>query len=748
MRYVDAQGVNFAADGRTNDATDRNYYIDGMAGRSSISVIMESRITSETLINFYTPLYYQGKVIGVLRGVYLADKRMKELLTTSFFGVSSATFLCARDGSIIARSAGSDNVNLQELWGEEVMDGYVSREGMLSIRSAFEGGTEVSFTYKARGSTGNGYITPLGYADMMLVQTFPAEVTGRMYREAIRAGVMLVIALVTMFAIYIVIVILHNQRQKQRLMRDNRDMNYIIHGVPMLFEGGFVLVDLAAQTYRFLMWDETQEKNLPEQGTYAQLVAYILDRITDVDANAQIGQTLDTLRTRLGEGTDDIKLEYPEPGKAGGWCRLEIACLERQDGTPVKVLMAKQDISDIKREEMARQDELRRAMEAARAASNAKTTFLFNMSHDIRTPMNAIIGFADLAKKHIDDRDAALGYISKIRSSSDVLLRIINDILDLARIESGKTTLRPEASDIHQCMENIRDMFTESMNAKCIAFTVHTDVQDRFVLWDRLCVNKVLINLLSNAQKFTPEGGHVQLAVAQAAPATDGCAEYVIYVRDDGIGISREFMPRLFGSFERERTSTVAGITGTGLGLSIVKHLVDMMNGSISVESAPGQGSTFTLHLTFPIADSATVQSAEPEAADGSSLTGRHILLTEDNELNLEIAQELLRALGAEVTVARNGREAVQIVMDAAPGAIDAILMDIQMPVMDGYEAARAIRALPDPQKARIPIVAMTANAFAEDRKNAFACGMNEHIPKPIDARLLRRALYSLLKTQ
>lgn len=173
---------------------------------------MESRITSETLINFYTPLRYQGKVISVLRGVYLADKRMKELLTTSFFGVSSATFLCARDGSIIARSAGSESVILQELWGEEVTDGYISREGMLSIRSAFEGGTEISFTYKARGSTGNGYITPLGYADMMLVQTFPAEVTGRMYREAIRAGVMLVIALVTMFAIYILVVILHDQR--------------------------------------------------------------------------------------------------------------------------------------------------------------------------------------------------------------------------------------------------------------------------------------------------------------------------------------------------------------------------------------------------------------------------------------------------------------------------------------------------------------------------------------------------------
>lgn len=748
VRYVDAQGINITADGRSNDATDRHYYLDGMAGHSGISVIMESRITSETLINFYTPLYHDGQIIGVLRGVYLADRRMKELLNTSFFGVPSATFLCAHDGSIIACSEAAQDADLQELWVEDPANRYVSGEDMLAIRSALANGTELCFTYRSSGSTGNGYITPLGHADMLLVQTFPAKVTGRMYSEAIRAGVFLVLSLVTLFAAYIVTVIVHNQRQKRRLMRENRDMNYIIHGVPMLFEG-FVLVDLAAKTFRFLLWNESHEEALPEEGLYADLVAHILSRISDGDERAQIGQTLDVqaLRDRLLGGVDEFKLEYPEPEGNGRWHRLEIACLERENGVASKVLLAEQDISDIKREELSRQDELLRAMETAREASRAKSTFLFNMSHDIRTPMNAIIGFTDLARTHVNDREAVLNDLQKIRSSSDVLLRIINDILDLARIESGKTTLHPEPSSIIRCMDTVRDMFTEGMRAKDIAFTTQVDVQDAFVVWDELRIHKILINLLSNAQKFTPSGGHVSMCFVQTAPAVCGRASYEITVQDDGIGISESFMPRLFGSFERERTSTVAGINGTGLGLSIVKHLVDMMGGSIDVTSAPGEDSTFTVRLTVPVAaDGQPVQSEAPACGEASSLTGRRILLAEDNELNLEIAQEILMALGAQVSVAHNGEEALHAVMSAAPGEIDAVLMDIQMPVMDGYEAARAIRALDDPEKAGIPIVAMTANAFDEDRRNAFASGMNEHISKPVDSRLLARTLTALLQ--
>ena len=745
VRFANAEGINYSADGRTNDARDREYYQEGMQGHSGISVTMQSRITNETLVNFYTPLRRNGQIIGVLRGVYLADVRMKDILESSFFGVDATSFLCMADGTLIAGSGGTGQIPYSNLLDTLSDPSYLSEGVAETVREALTSGEPTAFTYRMEYGLGNGYIIKLESQDWYLVQTFPAAVTARMYHEAVQAGVILEIALIVLFLAYIVYIVVSNRRQRKRLMAENRDMHYVIHGVPQLFDR-FILADLEQGTYRYLMDGAPAYGQIAPSGAYPELASYILDNV-DGERDRQRMETFlepDSLRTRFEQGVFEISMEHRSRRSAGVWVRLSAVCVERKAGAPVKVLLATQDITDTKREEQERQEVLQNAMQAAERANRAKSTFLFNMSHDIRTPMNAIIGFADLAAQSMDDPETAKNYIGKIKSSGDILLNIINDILDLARIESGKTTLHPAPADLRAVMDNLKDMFSEAMEDAGIAFRLEMEAQDPCVVCDQVRVNQIVINLLSNAQKFTPQGGSILCRLAQTAPARGGTADYCLTIQDTGIGISPEFLPRIFGAFEREHSTTVVGIQGTGLGLSIVKNLVEMMHGDISVESTLGQGTTFTVLLSFPVAPAEAAES-DGQTLPAASFTGKRVLLVEDNELNREIAMEILRRSGIQVDTAEDGRIAVDRVLQSPPGTFDLILMDIQMPNMDGYEATRTIRALKDPTRAGIPIVAMTANAFEEDRKNALDCGMNDHISKPINVPTLMECLGRIL---
>ena len=395
------------------------------------------------------------------------------------------------------------------------------------------------------------------------------------------------------------------------------------------------------------------------------------------------------------------------------------------------------------REQQDRNALLQAALTEAEVASRAKTTFLFNMSHDIRTPMNAILGFTDLALRHCQEPERVCGYLEKIRQSGNLLLHLINDVLDLGRIESGKTQLSPAPFDLNSAVSTARDLFSESMAENGLTFTVDSHLQNPDVVCDGLRLDQIVTNLLSNAQKFTPRGGTVEFSLNQVGK-TESTARFVLTVRDNGIGMAEDFVPRAFDSFERAQTSTVTGIQGTGLGLSIVKRLVDAMGGEISLTSAPGKGTTFRIQLTFPLAP-----HPEPRQELSGSRPFRPedcpLLLVEDNALNREIAEELLTAKGFPVVTAANGQQAVDRVASSRPGEIQLILMDIQMPVMDGYAAARAIRALADPRLSQIPILALTANAFESDRKNALSAGMNGHVSKPIQADRLYAAIRDAL---
>ena len=384
------------------------------------------------------------------------------------------------------------------------------------------------------------------------------------------------------------------------------------------------------------------------------------------------------------------------------------------------------------------------ALEVAEKASKAKTDFLSNMSHDIRTPMNAIIGITTLMKNELHQPEKLAEHLGKLETSGRLLLGIINDILDMSRIESGKVTLNVEKMNLPQQISQLDSVIRQQANQRRQTFTVNTLVQHENVLADPNRLNQVLMNILSNAVKYTPTGGHIRLDVDELTH-TEHYAKYRFVVQDDGIGMSEEFQKHIFEPFERERTSTVSKVQGTGLGMAITRSIVDLMGGSISVESASGKGTRFEVVLELPIdieADTAQKAQALPEEDDAvSPLSGMKFLCAEDNALNAEILQMLLETKGASCTICSNGQEIVDAFASVRPGEYDMILMDVQMPVMDGLEATRRIRNGENPLGRTIPILAMTANAFLEDMQKSKEAGMDEHLSKPVDISALEQTV-------
>lgn len=378
------------------------------------------------------------------------------------------------------------------------------------------------------------------------------------------------------------------------------------------------------------------------------------------------------------------------------------------------------------------------AVENAESANHAKSTFLFNMSHDIRTPMNAIIGYADLASRHLDDPAKLKNYMENIQVCGQNLLMLLNNVLNLARIENDKTEMEYSVSDVEKDFRNCVAMFRNQADSKGQTLTVTTHLLYPYVYADIPHLTEICTNLVSNAVKYTGAGGTIRCNVTQKPGEKEGWCDTVVTVADNGIGMSQEFQKHIFEPFERERTSTVTKVEGSGIGMGIVKKLVGLMSGTVAVESKIGVGSKFTVTIPCRIASEDETQAKrETNPSDQKCLCGTRILLTEDNDLNAEIATELLQEEGCTVDRAKDGVECVDMLEKAANGTYQLILMDIQMPVMNGYDAARKIRGLDDPQKANIPIIAMTANAFTEDRQVALDAGMNDHIAKPINMNVL-----------
>lgn len=869
VMFTDAKGIDHATDGRTCDISWRPFFLSGMKGESDSIVLFDSHFFDETMVCFYTPVYYKGEIIGVLRGTYMAERYLQDMLAVTYFGEPAGVYLCVPDGSIIASSAGevlSGNL-IDMLTGTNVIDENTA----VKVRNIFKNGGEGTFICESDSKTDNICVTYLEDNDFILVQTFPKSVTQGMIQDENVTGVQLEFMLIGLFAAYIVILIIRLRQEKKGLQQENREMGYIIGGVNTLFSR-FCLIDLEENTYQYLAGTRPETPSLAVSGPYRDLADQLCNRMIEEDARHKFAEEIsrDAIVSSL-EGQNDLRFEsHVMRDGAPAWEHINIICLERNEGRASKVLLIRQVITEQVEKKQEQTQALQDALMQAQHANQAKTTFLSNMSHDIRTPMNAIIGFATIAFSHIDNKEQVRDCLQKVLSSSNHLLSLINDILDMSRIESGKVQIKEQECNISELMHNLVNIIQPQVKAKQLELFIDTfEVNNEDVIADPLKLNQVFINLMSNAVKYTPAGGTITFRIIQKTTFRHGYGDYSFIIKDNGIGMSPKFVQHVFEPFEREVTATQSGIQGTGLGMAITKNIVEMMNGKISVESELGKGSTFTVELSLKLQDNeknsvqireleglrslvvdddlntcdsvskmlrqigmraewttsgreaayrakladeegdpyhtyiidwqmpelsgvetarrirqsvrgdvpiiiltaydwtdieeeakqagvtafcakplfmsdlkAALLSAnhladkkEEEAAPWTlaDFGGKRILLVDDVELNREIAEVILTEAGFVVEMAPDGTDAVAMVENSEEGYYDAVLMDVQMPIMDGYEATRTIRKLPREDVKNLPIIAMTANALEEDKAAALKNGMNAHLSKPLD---------------
>ncbi len=876
--FVTPDGVAYNGDGREERVLDREYYARGMQGESGVSAIAHAAFDEQNVMVFYAPVSYEGQVVGVFVCAYREDT-LTRFMTTSFFGVQTATYLCESDGTIVASSADVSNED-----GESTFDLFVDLEldgeGIEQLSRGAEDGDAVGFAYEQTGAAGNAYLTKLPSYDWLILRTFPESITKSMVENANRAGMILVVGILVAGALFIVVLMLQARKQKDQLLLERQEATRIIDASTNLFSR-LLAVDLVAGTYQYLKSDGL-DSAMGTGGRYTDLLAFWVDSVNPEDRSQAIA-ALDpqVLRRDLRPEVPYLQKEY-RTSRDGQeyWLQVSTLCVARDRlGRPTDVLVVIQDVTEAKSRELASRQALEDAFRAAEHASQAKSDFLNSMSHDIRTPMNSIMGLTAIASMHVEDADRVRECLANISSASRHLLGLINEVLDMAKIESGSIGLSEEEFVLSETVESLLSIVHPQITAKDQVLKVDlVDIEHEHVLGDPTRLQQVFVNIMGNAVKFTPEGGSIGLRITELPSriAGSGCFEFIF--TDTGCGMSEEFMETVFEPFTRANDSRTTKVEGTGLGMAIVKSVVSLMNGTVDVSSVLGEGTTFTVTVHLKLRDGRTedlselagvrvlvvdddeiaceaaaalltdigmapsyatsgpdgveaVAQAERDgepfcavildwrmpgmsgleaakairesaqaqvpiiilsgydwsmieqearevgvdafiskplfrtrlvsvmkdligggAGDGADqralleecrFAGRRILLTEDNAMAAEIAKEIIGMTGADVEHAENGQLAVRMLEEHEPGYYDVVLMDIQMPVMNGYEATEAIRRAGEqrPDLAEIPIIAQSADAFAEDVKRSRDAGMNAHLAKPLEIEALVKML-------
>ena len=538
-------------------------------------------------------------------------------------------------------------------------------------------------------------------------------------------------------------VFLINQAEK----RESEEYLSVINGLASDYQNVYE-VNIGTNTMKAFKTSERITDMLGESFhsmNYSDAVKAYVDYAVFPEDQAEVRPVFEpeTLKNLLNGVRSFTKVYRNDEGKY-----TEMKCIRMDEGDEHLIFGFGVKDAEI-RKNLEKEQMLERALKEAESANKAKSEFFFNMSHDIRTPMNAIIGFTQLMRRHLGEPDREKQYLDKIESSSQYLLELINNVLEMSRIENGRLTLDENIWNAKEFNDILASVFEGQMAEKGITFTRTIDVVHQNVYCDSLKLQEIFLNILSNALKYTPSGGSVSMELKEIPSTVPGHAKYQTIITDTGIGMSREYLPHIFETFSREKTSTEGKVMGTGLGMPIVKQLIDLMNGSIDIESEPGKGTKITVCLDHRIATEAEITAVERKSAtvtDSQEFArGKRILLAEDNELNAEIAIELLSEYGFEIERASDGIICVDMLTKREAGYYDLILMDVQMPNMDGYKTTEVIRGLGDKKLSEIPILAMTANAFEEDRQNALAAGMNGHISKPVDVNKLIEELALIL---
>ena len=753
---VDSDGIYTDNRGKQAQVSDRFYYQDGMAGHSGVDMIFNGRIAHEDLMIFYAPLWVDGEVVGILTGRY-GEKQMRKIIAATYFEEPAATYLCLPDGTVFSSSNDNDSPE-NVLTALQKADG-ADKKTLETLEDALENGRSKSLTYTSRQGSNAAYVTKLPGKDWMLLQVFPVKVTNSMLRESNGIALSLELWLILLFAGYILILVMENRRQKAKLVMEKQEMRDIVDSTSQLFSR-FILVDLKNDSYEYLKSDFREREKADDagsgeiflqKGAYSQLRNYWNARVAQEDEQIRKQFAISAIQQNLKEDISYLQYEYRVREDDIRWTQISVLCLKRENGVPVSVLMAVQDVTELKEAELKNRMAMEEAYRAAKAANEAKTVFLSNMSHDMRTPLNAIIGFSALVDRDAEQPDKVRQHNGQIAASGQHLLNLINNVLDMSKIESGQSALNIAAFDLKELLEELDAAMQPQIQEKRQSLEIGVSgLKEERLLGDRPRLRQILLNLMSNAATYTPEGGKIALTVLGLPETSKGYAHLRFQVQDNGIGIGPEFMEHIFDPFTRENNTTASGILGAGLGMAITKNLVDLMGGTISVQSTQGQGSTFRVELELRYPDAQPAETGPREqtglpTSGANSLEGLRMLVAEDNDINAEILEELLSCEGVSCERTVNGQEALERFRQTPPGSFAAVLMDIQMPVMNGYEAARAIRGLDRPDAKTIPIVAMTANAFAEDVQNSMESGMNAHLAKPINMAVLKSVLEQLI---
>ena len=731
IRFIPSDGLYTASTGEIVDLTKRESYINGMQGMTGICTADDYWLTDTTMLSFYTPMYYNGKIIGVLCGLYDA-KGIHSIISNEFFGVTASVYLCTGDGTVII-SAGDDSPPENILDAARDSDRFFGKT-QDSFFQAFANHESHSFSYKNDSQTENAYIAALEYNDWILVQSFPAQIASGMLHRANKAGITLCGGIIFAFLIYIVFLLIIKRRTEISLTNENEKISNIVESVTAVFSR-FAVVDLKDDHYYYV----AKTDGMPPEGKYTDLIKYVSQFYIFEEDHVSMSEVImpEHIQKSLTEDLAYLQYEYHINRGVDKWENLSIICLKRENGKPISILYAVQDITERKYKEFESRIALQEAFDAAKAANNAKSEFLSRMSHDIRTPMNAVMGMTSIAAMHIDDKDRLTDCLNKITASSRHLLALINDILDMSKIESGKVTLSEEPFNLSEMIEGIFTIMQPQFKSKNQMISVRTSkIVHEDLIGDTLRLRQVFVNIMGNAAKFTPDGGSISLDINELDSRIPGKACYEFVFADSGIGMEQSFIDEIFEPFSRSKNPNSQKIEGTGLGMAIVKNIVNMMDGDIKVESKVGEGSKFTVRVFL------TIQ--ELKEADNYSLGFLKILVVDDDPVSAESTREILENIGMDATSVFSGEEAVTEILRHHERGEDfaAVIMDWQMPNMNGVQATEEIR-----QKVgdAIPVIILSAYDWTDIEQEARDTGVNAFVAKPLFPSRLIYILRSLV---
>ena len=744
LRFTDSSGMAQLTSGKQVYAGNKKYFTGGMTGNSGIYIVMPSQKEIANIV-FYAPVLVNDKIAGVLASSF-DENTIRRLLDYKVYGAHASAGIVNTEGkSFLPLESMVVPQNVTQGIPKDNFKNFLStskfdEENRNNIINAYKTLTPSSYKYDGNTDEIHGYIAPLHTVPLSVYSNFPIEAAKSLYSMGIKAGRTLQFLLIFIFVGYIVYLLIIQFFIRRSDSRENRLASYIAKAENAIAKA-MIYVDAENGTFEDL---SVMPMPFPKTGKLENLEQGFIRCNDDLQNGEEFKSFFENVikERKVLAHIPSVVFCSPQPNGTKEFITMVYIPVEVKSDLVYKGIILFRNITAEKSKEIEANKKLTQALAAARDASKAKTTFLFNMSHDIRTPMNAVTGFTAMAKKHIDEPETIKRYLEKIDVASHQLLSLVNQVLEMSRIESGKILLNNQKCDLESIIMALSTTYGSHAETKGITFVATVaNIEHRYVFIDSDRINQIAANIIGNAIKYTKEDGSITCTLNEHPCEREGYGNYTLTVEDSGIGISSDFLNHIFDEFARENSTTVSHIQGTGLGMTIVKKLTDIMGGTISIESEKGHGTKISVTIPMKWCNEDKPVVIDQKKVETIPLKGMKVLLVEDNEMNREIAEELLMEKGIIVDCAEDGDIAVEKIRKSAPGEYELVLMDVQMQRMNGYEATKQIRLLKDPKKSRIPIIAMTANAFEEDRKNAFDAGMNGHLAKPIEVQKLIQTL-------